>query len=309
MTKDKGTKMAAIIAAVLIAGVLAAGPSLLAAGDEKNGSSGEKSQALVFPVKTVAAERRALAAFLEVNGDIVSSQEADVFPDTSGKVIAVRASLGSRVRKGDLIAEIDPSKPGIRYMASPVYAPISGIISRRPVSAGMTVGTGTALTTISVTENLEITARIPERNVAGLEEGLKAEVRLQAYPGEIFTATIARVSPLIDSASRTKLITLKFDASDRRINAGMFARLRINTKNYPDILAVPAEAVLNKHGVDAVYVTRGGRAELRQVGTGVTLNGLTEITWGLNAGEMVVIQGQRVLADGAAVRVIGGGEA
>jgi multidrug efflux pump subunit AcrA (membrane-fusion protein) len=196
MTKNKGMKMTAVIAAVLIAGALAVGPSLLAAGDEKNGAEGEKKETPVFSVKTAAAEHRTLSAFLEVNGDIISGQQADVFPDTSGKLIAVRTALGSRVRKGELIAEIDPSKPGMTYMASPVYAPISGIVSRMPVSTGMTVGTDTSITTISVTENLEITARIPERKVAGLEEGLKAEVSLQAYPGEIFTATVARVSPI-----------------------------------------------------------------------------------------------------------------
>jgi multidrug efflux pump subunit AcrA (membrane-fusion protein) len=307
MTKNRGRKIAGIIAVVAIAGALAAGPSLLAAGDEKN--AGKKNGEPVFSVKTLCAEHRTLKAFLEVNGDIISAQQADVFPDISGKLIAVRAALGSRVRKGELIAQVDPSKPGMIYMASPVYAPISGIISRTPISAGMTVGTGTALTTISVTENLEITARIPERKVAGLVEGLKSEVSLQAYPGEIFTATVARVSPVIDSASRTKLITLKFDGYDKRINAGMFARLRINTINYPGVLAVPAEAVLNKHGASVLYVIRGGRAELRQAGTGVTLNVFTEITSGLSAGEAVVIQGQQLLSDGAAVRVIGGGGA
>ncbi|MDR1316618.1 MAG: efflux RND transporter periplasmic adaptor subunit [Spirochaetales bacterium] len=309
MTKNRGVKMAAVTVVVMIAGVLAAGPSLLAVRGEENAAAGEENGEPVFSVKTVPAEHRTLEVFLEVNGDIISGQQADVFPDTSGKLIAVRAALGSRVRKGDLIAEIDPSKPGMRYMASPVYAPISGTVSRMPVCAGMTVGAGTSITTISVAENLEITARIPERKVAGLEEGLKSEIRLQAYPSEIFTATVTHVSPVIDSASRTKLITLKFDSYDRRVNAGMFARLRINTINYSGVLAVPAQAVLNKHGVSVVYVTRGGRAELRQVGSGVTINGFTEITSGLSAGERVVIQGQQLLSAGAAVRVIGGGEA
>jgi RND family efflux transporter MFP subunit len=117
---------------------------------------------------------------------------------------------------------------------------------------------------------------------------------------------VAHVSPVLDSASRTKLITLRFDRNDSRINAGMFARVRINTKNYPDTLAVPAEALMNKHGAQAVYVAQNGRAELREISTGVTIDGLTEIKSGLSAGETVVIQGQQLLSGGAAVRVIGG---
>jgi multidrug efflux pump subunit AcrA (membrane-fusion protein) len=318
MAKNTGVKrIAAIIGTAIIAGGLICGPSLLAAGDESgiatggslaSGRSlalGEKSDAPVFSVKTTRAEPHTLKAFLEVNGNIVSGQQAEVFPDTSGKLIGVQVALGSRVRKGDVIAQIDPSKPGMTYMPSLVYAPISGMISRTPVSAGMTVSPGTSITAISVIENLEISARIPEREVAGLKEGLKAEVTLQAYPGEVFTATVAHVSPVLDSASRTKLITLRFDRNDGRINAGMFARVRINIKNYPDTLAIPAEALVNKHGTETVYVTLNGKAELREICTGVTIGGLTEIKSGLAAGETVVIQGQQLLSDGAAIRVIG----
>jgi multidrug efflux pump subunit AcrA (membrane-fusion protein) len=89
----------------------------------------------------------------------------------------------------------------------------------------------TSLMAISLNENLEINARIPEREIAGLVTGLKAEVSLQAYPGEVFHATVNRVSPVVDSISRTKLINLRFDQEDRRINAGMFARLRLNTRS------------------------------------------------------------------------------
>jgi multidrug efflux pump subunit AcrA (membrane-fusion protein) len=307
MAKNKGVKRAALlIGTAIIAGGLVFGPSLLAAGDENNGVVNERSDTPVFSVKTVHTETHTLKAFLEVNGDIVSGQQVEVFPDTSGKLIGVWVALGSRVRKGDIIAQIDPSKPGMVYMPNTVYAPISGMISSTPVSPGMTVSPGTSITTISVIEKPEISARIPEREVAGLKEGLKAEVTLQAYPGEIFTATVAYVSPVLDSTSRTKLITLKFDQNDSRINAGMFARVRINTKNYPDTLAIPAEALVNKHGAQTVYVTRNSKAELREIVTGVTIDGLIEIKSGLSAGETVVIQGQQLLSNGATVRVIGG---
>jgi multidrug efflux pump subunit AcrA (membrane-fusion protein) len=89
----------------------------------------------------------------------------------------------------------------------------------------------------------------------------------------------------------------------------MFARIRINTKNYPDTLAIPVEAVINKHGARAVYVAQNSRAELREIVTGVTIDGLIEIKSGLSAGETVVIQGQQLLSSGATVRVIGGDEA
>ena len=309
---DKNTWIAKgglIIGTIVIAGGLAFGPSLLA-GNENKGTSGVREGPL-FSVKTVRAEKRTLRAWLEVNGDILSAQQAEVFPDVSGKLVKVNAALGSYVRKGDVIAEVDPSRPGADYMNSPVYAPISGIVSRTPLSPGMTVGPNTGITGISANENLVIHARIPEREIAGLAAGLKAEVSLQAYPGETFKASVTRVSPVLDSASRTKLITLSFARNDSRINPGMFACVRINTGTYAGVLTVPSEALVTKHGESAVYVARndgmGPAAERRIIGIGVSLNGWTEIKDGLAEGEAVVVQGQQLLSGGEPLRIMGGG--
>ena len=308
MEKKNGTKkIGMVLGTIGIAGALIFGPGMIASGDE-NKAKIENSETPVFSVKTEKAAKRTLRAFLEVNGDIVSGQEADVFPDVSGKLIRVYATLGSEVRKGDVIAEVDASKPGTRYMNSPVYAPMSGTVSKIPLSVGSTVSQGTSIATVSVISSLEISARIPEREIAGLRTGLKADVSLQAYPGEIFTATVSRVSPVLDAASRTKLITLIFDQNDSRINAGMFARVRLNTRTYSDVLTIPVEAIVNKHGEIAIYVLRDAagnpRAEKRAVETGVTLNGWTEIRGGIDEGDAVLVQGQQLLNGGETVQVV-----
>jgi multidrug efflux pump subunit AcrA (membrane-fusion protein) len=311
--KMKRSKVIGMILGTMIAvAALIFGPGLLAAGDENNGEETENTRAPLFSVRTEKAERRTLRSFLEVNGDIVSGQEVDVFPDVAGKLVRVNVALGSPVRKGEVIAEVDPSKPGVTYMSSPVYAPISGVITRMPLPAGSTVDPGVSVAALSSAGNLEITARIPEREVAGLKTGLKAEVTLPAYPGEIFSATVSRVSPVLDSASRTKLIHLAFNRNDSRINAGMFARLRINTNTYSDVLTVPAEALVERRGVIAVYVLSNNTegqlcAQASAVRTGASLEGWTEIRFGLDEGEAVIVQGQQLLSGGEAVRVVSGG--
>ncbi|MDR1177277.1 MAG: efflux RND transporter periplasmic adaptor subunit, partial [Spirochaetaceae bacterium] len=236
MEKKKGIKSAGIVLGTMLAvAMLVLDPNLLASGGEGR-EEADGSEAPMLSVITESAEKRTLYASLDVNGDIVSAQEAGVFPDVSGKLIRVNVALGSQVRRGDIVAEVDPSKPGTNYMSSPVYAPISGTVSQIPLSAGTTVSPGTSIATLSVTGNLEIIARIPEREIAQLRPGLKAEVTLPAYPGEIFSATVSHVSPVLDAASRTKLITLAFDRNDSRINAGMFARIKINARTYADVL-------------------------------------------------------------------------
>ena len=302
----------AVVILLAVAGFLFI-PSILAGNTTGSGPNPRAMMAGGAPVFSVRVEEvqvQTLHAFLDVNGDIVSAQQADVFPDVAGRLVSVRVALGSYVRQGEIIAEVDPSRPGTTFMNSPVYAPISGIVSKMPLSVGMTVGTNTSITVISSNGSTEITARIPEREIAGLVPGLKAEVSLQAYPGETFTATVTRVSPILDSASRTNLINLRFDQNDNRVKAGMFARISINTRSYTDILAIPTEAVVSNRGVGSVFVIgldNNGQPFVtrREVSTGVTLQGWTEIRSGLAVGEAVVVQGQQLLSGGERVRIIG----
>jgi multidrug efflux pump subunit AcrA (membrane-fusion protein) len=261
----------------------------------------------VYGVKTAAAAVATLEACLEVNGDIVSAGQVAVLAEATGKLVAVKAALGTRVRQGDLIAQVDPSSAGTRYLVNGVYAPISGILCAVPLAVGSTVGAGSVITAIAPAGDLQIEARIPEREVGQLRPGLTATVTLPAFPGETFAATVTQVSPILDAASRTKKIVLRFDAPDDRINAGMFGRIKLTTRTYPDVVTIPAEALVQpsgpQDGAASLWVLRDGKVEARPVVPGVTVNHATEVKSGLSAGEAVVVQGQQFLADGVAVLV------
>jgi multidrug efflux pump subunit AcrA (membrane-fusion protein) len=268
----------------------------------------------IFTVRTEEAEVRTLQAYLEVNANIVSGHQVAVMPDANGRLVSMRVGLGSVVQRGALIAEVDPSRPGSVFSLSSVYAPVSGMVVSSPLSVGSTVSTGTVLMTIAVADTLEIEALIPEREVGQLRTGLKAEIRLEAFPGEKFAATLTQVSPVVDPVSRTKKITMRFDRGDSRINAGMFARVKLNTRTYENVISIPQEALVEHRGRTVVYVlnTNGvpsgtPHVEMREVISGVNVDREVEIKSGLEPGEEVGVQGQQLLTDKATVRVIGRG--
>ena len=289
----------------VIAAALVFVPSLLAQDGKAAGET--TAQVPVYSVKTAAAETRTLEAYLEVNGDIVSEGQVAVLSESTGKLIAVKAALGTRVRRGDLIAQVDPSSAGTRYMASSVYAPISGTVCAAPLAVGSTVQAGSIITSIAQAEDLQIEALIPEREVSQLRVGLEAMVTLPAFQGETFAASITQVSPILDAASRTKKIVLRFQNDDARVNAGMFAHVKLNTRTYPDVVTVPAEAVIEHQGQRYIYIISNDVSDdivtLQQINTGVTVDHVTEIRSGLDSGTAVVIQGQQFLTDGVAVLV------
>ncbi|WP_461257144.1 efflux RND transporter periplasmic adaptor subunit [Treponema sp. R80B11-R83G3] len=311
-----------IIIVLLVAVGLAFVPSLLAglnapkivSGPGRPGGSGKpggaKNTATIFAVRTEDAQIRSLQAYIEVNGNIVSEQQVAVVPDSGGKLTSMQVALGSRVQRGTLVAQVDPSRPGAVYSLSPVYAPVSGIVVTSPTAVGSTVSTATALFTISVSDSVEIEANIPEREVGQLRIGLTAEVRFEAFPGEVFTAELRQLSPVVDPVSRTKKITLRLLKNESRINPGMFARIKLNTRMYENVVSIPKDAVIEARDKTVVYVLDNGdsetlRVSMREVETGVSIDNELEIKSGLNAGEKVVVQGQQFLTDGAAVRLLG----
>ena len=257
----------------------------------------------VFTVRSVEAKNAVLTDYVITNGEVESQSAVEVFPSMSGKIAQINVMLGSHVNRGDVIAKVDPSELGTKYALSPVEAPISGSIVSSPLKIGTTVTTNSAVTMIGDIDNLQVSCSIPERYVAELKTGLKAEVSLEAYPGIVFSATVSRVSPVVDSSTRTKEIILNFDKKDSRINAGMFAKIKLYTTKYSGQLVVPSDAVvLNDDGSAYLFVVNdNSTVSRREVKTGKSVDSMIQITDNLMPGEKVVYEGMLSLSEGAKV--------
>lgn len=300
------TKKIPVIIIIVCAVVLVATFLLIKFLPKNNNFSGAnraESVSLVS-VRTMEAKIQTLQDYVNTNGEIEPQSSVEVYPNIGGKVFKTYVNLGSNVSRNQLIAEIDPSEPGIQYSHSPVYAPISGTITKTPSKEGEKVSVSTAITIIGDVENLQLTASVPERYVASLKPGLKAEVVLEAYPNDVFSATVVQVSPVVDATSRTKEVILNFDKNDSRINAGMFAKVKLYTQNYAGAITIPSSAIIDKNGDDCVYIVQDSKAVLRKVQTGNSVDSVIQILNGISEGDKVVIEGMRSLSDGADVRDI-----
>jgi len=319
-TNQKKKKIIRWLLIALIAATLIFIPPTLAQTRRAEAAAMETAPT-TFTVRTENAEIRTLQAYIEVNANIVSGHQVAVMPDANGLLTSMRVALGDMVNSGQLIAEVDPSRPGAVFSVSPVHAPVAGMVVTTPATMGSTVSTGTSLLVLAVDGSIEIEALIPERDVGQLRTGLVAEVRLEAFPGQIFNATLTQISPVVDPVSRTKRVILNFSGPHQGVSPGMFARVRLNTRTHANVVSVPQEAVVEHRGRTVVYVLNANLdgnyadgvpagtpfVEMREVVSGVNVNREMEIISGLAPGEAVVVQGQQFLADGAPVRVIGRG--
>lgn len=275
------------------------------AGMPGKGKGGFGGGPTVTPVKAVVAKNTVLHDYVITNGEVETQTAIEVFPSIGGKVVQMNVSLGSPVKQGDVIAYIDPSEAGSSYQKSPVVAPISGSIISSPVKTGQKVSASSVVTKIGDIENLQITASVPERYVADLSIGLKAEISLEAYPGIVFSATVVRISPVLDATTRTKEVILNFDDKDLRVNAGMFAKIKLYTVDYAGKIAIPQDALTNQGDKYFLYVVKeDNTVEKREVTLGKNVGGYYQILSGINVGETVVTAGMLTLSNGSSVKVI-----
>lgn len=303
-----------LVAIILTAGIITAIILGGKANDKKKmggfgGPGGFGGGAPAIAVRTIEAENTILKDYVRTNGEVETQTSIEIFPSIGGKVVQMKVSLGSPVKKGDIIAYIDPSEPGSYFANSPVTAPISGSILSAPVKTGQKVSVSSVITKIGDIDNLQVTAKVPERYVSELKIGLKAEITLEAYNDAVFYASVSKISPVVDPSTRTKEIILNFDKKDSRVNAGMFAKVKLFTTEYKDCITVPQDAVVNNSDKNYLFVINedGETVTKRLVTLGKNVDGYYQVLDGVELGERIVIEGMLTLTEGSKVKDISKG--
>jgi len=259
----------------------------------------------IYAVTVSNAVQGELKDYLEFGGDVSAKTQVDVLPDAVGKVVSVNVKVGDYVYKDQTIAVVDPSRAGMNYAQSVVKAPISGTITAVNAVVGGIASQQLSVAKIAKTDDLKITMNVPERYVSKIQVGQKAELRFDAYPGEVFEAVITEVSPVLDPTSRTMGVSLELSKKDKRIKAGMFARVKLITDTHSNIVIVSESALVSRYGDAYVFVVEpDSTVEKRLVKAGIRVDDKREILEGLSNGEQVVVRGQTLLEEGTKVNVV-----
>lgn len=276
--------------------------------DDASVESEEQAEELVrIAVRVQELQPSILQNYILVNGEIRPESSVDAFADTAGTLIRLDIRRGDRVQQGDVIGEVDPSRPGQRFAASPIRAPISGTVVAVNPRIGSQIAPQTPVASIATTERLEIVSSVPERRISQLRTGTRASVRFDGIPDVSFSARITQLSPVVDPMTRSLETILRFDRHDSRIKPGMFAQVRIITEQRENALVVPQNAVLRRDNSVFVFVLdENDIARRRPVEIGIEIDGMAELRSGAAAGDRVVVRGQNIVDDGSAVRIVEG---
>lgn len=187
-----------------------------------------------------------------------------------------------------------------------VIAPISGTLASMNAAENEFVSASLPVAVIDAAGAMKVTVSVSESLAPKLSIGDSADVSVGAA-GETFTASIRSVERTANAQTKLYNVTLTAPAGVSGLLSGMFADVTFHTDTSENTVVIPTEAILTSGENQYVYVVEGGdTARYRNVGTGLSGKGVTEVTSGLTEGQQLVTVGQSYLSDGAAVRIVSG---
>ena len=275
-----------------------------APGTGAAGAGDGKPAANTITVSAKKMKSETIQKTIRINGDVESKTKVNAYPDTAGKITELPKGLGDSVKKGDIIAYVNASKPGSFYASSPVLAPVSGTIISMNVSVGDTVSAGNIVAEVGSLSDLEITVYVSEKYSAFLKNGLPAYLSITSLPDERFNCRVTQVSPVVNAANRTIEVNLELDKYDDRIKPGMFAGVDLVIQQSSNTMVIPKTALKTYNDENVVFtIDENNVARRKTVKTGISNDSYIEIKSGVSAGDVVVTAGS--VTDGTPVRIAG----
>jgi multidrug efflux pump subunit AcrA (membrane-fusion protein) len=235
------------------------------------------------------AEAQANAARQQYEAAINTARQSNEIISTS------QASLDS-VR-----AQLAQAEKGLADTT--IRAPFDGYITARPVAAGEYVALTNKIATIVKIASLRLDLQTPEQRASQAHIGDAVVARVDAYPGREFEGKVSAVNQSVDPNSRIFILEARFANPATELKPGMFATARVRQPGGVQAVFVPRSSVIRDKTTDSnqAFVIQNGKARLRVVQLGDARDNTVRIVSGIAAGEVVAMNNQNELFDGAAV--------
>jgi RND family efflux transporter MFP subunit len=233
-----------------------------------------------------------------IKTDGVSKQEVD---NAVGDFEAKQANVKSSEANVRRLEDLESFKR--------IYAPFSGVITRRNVDIGNLInagngGTAQQLFFLAQTDPLRVYVSVPEVYAASIRTGLGAYLELTQFPGQKFQGKVVRTAEAIDLGSRTLLTEVDVPNHEGQLLPGGYAQVHLAVNVTGQRMQVPVNALLfRSEGMRAVVVGANHKAHLQPLSIGRDYGTTLEVLQGLSAGDWIVINPADSLEEGQQVNV------
>ncbi len=186
-----------------------------------------------------------------------------------------------------------------------IRAPLAGVVSDRPISAGDVVQVGAALFTVVDPSSMRLDAAVPADQLGAVRVGAPVFFSVTGYPGRSFQGHIERINPAADPSTGQVPVYVSIPNGAGTLVGGLYAQGRIASETRQGII-VPITALQdNGSGPPTVMRIRSGRVESVTVQMGIKDEQAetVELTAGLTPGDTLLVGTAQGISPGTAVRV------
>ena len=215
---------------------------------------------------------------------------------------ARRVSISANAALADARARLSTAQKQVGNTV--VTAPMSGIVSERPISAGDVVQAGAAMFTVVDPSSMRLEGSVPSEALSQVKVGAPVSFTVNGYPGRSFTGRVTRVNPTADPATRQVRVFISIPNTQGQLVGGLFANGRLAAESRTGLVA-PVTAVDSRSNVPAVFRIKGGRVERVPVQLGLRDEGseTIEIVSGVQAGDTLLLGAAQGITPGTIVKV------
>ncbi len=236
-------------------------------------------------------------------------QEGIIPKEQNDQMMANQQALAATVRADE--AAVENAKVQLQYCS--IYSPADGRTGNLLVNAGNVVTANSSqLVVINQIRPVYVSFAVPEASLADVRRyASSGELKVQAMIPEEPAAegTLTFIDNAVDPATGTIRLRGTFPNSDNRLWPGQFVDVVLTLTTKPNAIVVPSAAIqTGQQGPFVFLVKEDKTADVRPVTVGLSTNGESVISQGLEPGEMVVTDGQSRLTQGTRVEIRTGSE-
>jgi len=187
-----------------------------------------------------------------------------------------------------------------RHDRCKVNAPFAGIVADRYVEPGQLVSPGMRVARIIDPYVLKLEGSLTESEVSWVKEGMSALVNLEGV-AQPAVGTVAWVGFEASQRNGKFPVEINIDNADLQYRSGVIGRASLPKRTTSAMVVIPRDAVMPERGINNVYVIESDRAVKKQVELGPQQGLMVAVSDGLQAGDLLVVRGQRELRDGSLV--------
>jgi membrane fusion protein, copper/silver efflux system len=169
-------------------------------------------------------------------------------------------------------------------------SPRDGVVLMRNATEGMKMSAGDPLFRIADLSTIWVLADVPEYDLASVQPGQTAGIRIRSLPGRTFQGRVTLIYPQVAKETRTTKVRIEIPNPDNLLRPDMYADVEIAASGGSPVVAVPDSAVIDTGTRQVVILDKGdGRFQPREVKIGTQGEGFTEIRGGVAVGDRVVV--------------------